>query len=62
MTKNTLMTVADLKALLNSIPDDTTLWVFDAEDVRFFPVQAAIHDKRANGVNLWIKEDWIKED
>lgn len=54
---DTPMTVADLKALLNTIPDDTTLWVFDADDCAHLPVTSITHDKRVNGLNLWIKED-----
>lgn len=53
---DTPMTVADLKALLNCLPDDTTLWVWDATEFQHFAVTAMSHDKRVNGLNLWIKE------
>lgn len=52
----TNMTVGDLKALLAALPDDTELWVFDADDTQHFPVTSLTHDKRVNGLNLWIKE------
>lgn len=54
---DTPLTVADLKALLNTLPDDTTLWAWDATEFQHFAVTAITHDKRVNGLNLWIKED-----
>lgn len=53
---DTPMTVADLRNLLASLPDHTELWVFDAENSEHRPVTSMSHDKRVNGLNLWIKE------
>jgi len=53
---DTPMTVADLQALLANLPDDTELWVFDAEEHEHRPVTSMTHDKRVNGFNFWIKE------
>ena len=54
---DTPMTVADLRALLTNLSDDTELWVFDAEEAEFRPVMTVVHDKRVNGLNFWIKVD-----
>ena len=54
---DTPMTVGDLRTLLTNLSDDTELWVFDAENVEHRPVTSLTHDKRVNGLNLWIKED-----
>jgi hypothetical protein len=54
MTNNTTpMTVADLKALIATMPDNTQLWVFNDEQFTFSPVITAVHDKRVNGLNFW---------
>lgn len=50
------LTVHDLRLLLASLPHDTELWVFDAENSEHRPVTSMSHDKRVNGLNLWIKE------
>lgn len=53
---DTPMTVGDLRARLTNLSDDTELWVFDAEEHEHRPVTSMSHDKRVNGLNLWIKE------
>jgi hypothetical protein len=50
-----LMTVADLKAMLDKVPDDTTLWVFTPDLGTFQPVWATTHDKRVTGFNFWVQ-------
>ncbi len=51
------MTVADLRFLIAQLPDDTQVWVFSDQDFTFTPVMHAVHDKRVNGLNLWISPE-----
>ena len=53
----TPLTVADLRKLLDKLPDDTQLWAYDERGrpfPTFHPVVFMTHDKRVKGLNLWI--------
>lgn len=53
----TPLTVADLRKLLDKLPDDTRLWAYDDQGrpfATFHPVVHMTHDKRVKGLNFWI--------
>jgi hypothetical protein len=54
----TPLTVADLRWMLEKLPDDTQLWVFNERahgtPAPFLPIVHMTHDKRLKGLNFWI--------
>jgi len=52
------MTVADLRRMLENVPDDAVVWVFNDDEATFTPAVAATHDKRVNGFNIWFNPPW----
>jgi hypothetical protein len=48
------MTVADLRRMLENVPDETVVWVYDDNEGTFTPAVAATHDKRVDGFNIWV--------
>ena len=55
----TPLTVADLRKMLDKLPDDTQLWAYDERawatpSTAFLPIVHMTHDKRVKGLNLWI--------
>ena len=54
MTTTKPLTVGQLKAMLDKLPDSTELWVFNQNEGTFLPVEDAAPDKRSKSFNLWV--------
>jgi uncharacterized protein (DUF1697 family) len=50
------ITAKALKILLDKVPDDTQIWVFNDSTFQFHVVENVSHDKRSNSINLWIND------
>lgn len=48
-----VLTVGDLRMMLDKVPDDTVVWGFNQTDGTFTTATAATHDKRVHGFNIW---------
>lgn len=51
MTQN--MTVADLRHVIDSLPDDAEISLYDTTNFVFIPAHSVTHDKRSNAVTIW---------
>jgi len=56
MNNDNVMTVGELRRMLENVPDTTELWMFNSNQSTFTPVVSTTHDKRVNGFNLWVED------